>query len=253
MKKANISLKRKVTIYYQRFILALKISILVLLVSFFFTDLFKTTNDNIRNFFYDFSARHGLIFKTLVIEVNKNVTTQDILGSLEADEGTPIFAVNISGVKDRLKNHIWVQEAIVERRLPSTIYIAIIERAPIAIWQFQQKLYLIDAEGNRISKYDKVGFEELINVVGQDANIYANSLLDELNHYPNLAAKVWSAVRQGQRRWDLKLEQGITVKMPEEEFNKAYDYLHSLNKKNRLFGQDYKVLDLRDPKKYYLE
>jgi hypothetical protein len=41
--------------------------------------------------------------------------------------------------------------------------------------------------------------------------------------------------------------------MPEDNFNEAYDYLYALNKNKNLFDQDYKMLDLRDSKKYYLE
>jgi hypothetical protein len=41
--------------------------------------------------------------------------------------------------------------------------------------------------------------------------------------------------------------------MPENGFNTAYNYLNLLNQKDKLFGQNYKLLDLRDPEKYYFE
>ena len=68
-----------------------------------------------------------------------------------------------------------------------------------------------------------------------------------------MAKKVVSAVRYGQRRWDLNLEQKINVKMPEKGFQEAYDYLNSLNKEGKLFDQNYKVINLKDPSKYYME
>ena len=73
--------------------------------------------------------------------------------------------INIQEVKERLENHIWLKAAIVERQLPSTIYIAVIERTPIAIWQFKQKLYLVDAEGNRIAKHQGQEFDNLIQTL----------------------------------------------------------------------------------------
>ena len=75
MKKANISLKRKVTIYYQRLVLALKISILVLLVSFFFTDLFKTTNDNVKGKIPDFIKEAGFKEITILQSINTMIGT----------------------------------------------------------------------------------------------------------------------------------------------------------------------------------
>ena len=41
--------------------------------------------------------------------------------------------------------------------------------------------------------------------------------------------------------------------MPEKNFEVALKYLSELNKAGRLFGQNYKIIDLRDPLKYYIE
>ena len=253
VKKKNISLYRRLTICYQRFVFILKMSVILLLSLFIFTDLFKNFKEKICDVFYQETAKYGFVLQNVIIEGKKNAEYKDIIDLLEAEQGAPIFSINIKKVKERLENHIWLKTAIVVRQLPSTIYIAVTERTPIAIWQFKQKLYLVDAEGNRIVKHQGQEVGDLIQVVGQDANIYAQGLLIDLNSYPALAAKVKSAVRYGQRRWNLNFEQNITVKMPEDNFNEAYDYLYALNKNKNLFDQDYKMLDLRDSKKYYLE
>ena len=252
-KKANISLRRRVAICYQRFMLLLKLSLLIFVCLFVFTDMFKVFKDRVCATFYKISANYGFVLQNVIIDGQKNTPSKDIIDMLGADKGTPIFAINMEEVKDKLEGSAWVKGAIIERRLPSTIYIAVIERLPIAIWQFKHKLYLVDAEGNRISKYEGKGFGELIQVVGQDANIYAQNLIDDLNRYPGLGSKIKSAVRYGQRRWNINLEQNITVKMPEEKFGEAYDYLQLLDKNKKLFDQNYKMLDLRDSNKYYLE
>jgi cell division protein FtsQ len=253
VKKKNISLHRRLTIYYQRFVFTLKMTIALLLGLLIFTDLFKSFKEKIYDVFYQETAKYGFVLENVIIEGKKNAEYKDIINLLGVEQGAPIFSINIQEVKERLENHIWLKAAIVERQLPSTIYIAVIERTPIAIWQFKQKLYLVDVEGNRIAKHQGQEFGDLIQVVGQDANIYAQALIDDLNHYPGLAGKVKSAVRYGQRRWNLNFEQNITVKMPEDNFNEAYNYLYALYKNKRLFDQNYKMLDLRDSKKYYLE
>jgi cell division protein FtsQ len=253
VKKKNISLHRRLTIYYQRFVFISKMTIVLLLGLLIFTDLFKSFKEKIYDVFYQETAKYGFVLENVIIEGKKNAEYKDIINLLGVEQGVPIFSINIQEVKERLENHIWLKAAIVVRQLPSTIYIAVIERTPIAIWQFKQKLYLVDVEGNRIAKHQGQEFGDLIQVVGQDANIYAQALIDDLNHYPGLAGKVKSAVRYGQRRWNLNFEQNITVKMPEDNFNEAYNYLYALDKNKRLFDQNYKMLDLRDSKKYYLE
>ena len=252
-KKNKISLRRKAITYYRRLKLLIKLSLLVFILLFFFTGLFDLKKKMIANEFYKITAKNGLVLENVVIEGQRNISYKDIIDSLEATERMPILAVDLWAVKKRLEENKWVEAVLIERKLPSTIYIAIKEREPIAIWQFQGKSYLIDSEGNRITNYEKQNFKNLLQVVGQDANIYAQNLLDELARYPEIQKRVKSAVRFGQRRWDLNFREDFIVKMPENSFSLAYDYLNSLNKNKKLFNQNYKLLDLRDSNKYYFE
>jgi cell division protein FtsQ len=230
-----------------------KICLIIFLLLFFFTNIFSSLKYNLLDRFYDVSARSGFILRTVIIEGQQNILQADIEDAIGVKKGAPLFAARISDIRSKLEDNPWVKTALVERRMPETLYIAIVERKPMAIWQFQQKLYLIDEEGNRISKDNIEKFNQLYHVVGVDANVYAKSLIDDLERHPGIANRLVSAVRYGGRRWNLNLEQDITVKMPENGFNVAYDYLSALNQKEKLFGQNYKMLDLRDPEKYYME
>lgn len=252
-KKGSISLRRRAIIYYKRLVLLLKLLLVIFALLLMFTNMFKNFTDAFCERVSEEFAKYGFSLSDVVIEGQKNASIAEVVEIIASDKGAPIFTVKLDEIRERLESHIWIKSAIVERRLPDTIYVAVIERTPIAIWQFKQKLYVVDAEGNCITKYTGEGFEDLIQVVGQDANIYAKSLIDELHKYPGLAEKVRSAVRYGNRRWNLNLDQKITVKMPENNFAAAYDYLYSLHKKQKLFDLNYKVLDLRNANKFYLE
>ena len=237
--KATISIKRRLSLYYLRFITLIKIGILLTFALLFFTDLLNKPKQKLLRLFVDKTAEAGLVFKHLVIVGQVNITEKEIIEAIGGDYGIPIYSLNIDDIRKRIEDNPWIKIALVERKLPDTLSVTITERTPIAIWQFKQKLYLIDEEGNRISSKNVEKFGDLIHVVGQDANVYARSLV--------------SAVRYGQRRWDLNLEQKINVKMPEKGFQEAYDYLNSLNKEGKLFDQNYKVINLKDPSKYYME
>lgn len=251
--KVTISIKRRLSLYYLRFITLIKITILLTFALILFTDLLNKPKQKLLDIFVGKTAEAGLIFKHLVIEGQVNITEKEIIEAIGADYGIPVYSLNINDIRKRIEDNSWVKMALVERKLPDTLFVSIVERIPIAIWQFKQKLYLIDEEGNRISSQNIEKFGDLIHVVGQDANVYARSLYEDLDKHPSLAKKVVSAVRYGQRRWDLNLEQKINVKMPEKGFEEAYDYLNSLNKEGKLFDQNYKVINLKDPGKYYIE
>ncbi|KAJ6645044.1 D-alanine--D-alanine ligase, partial [Pseudolycoriella hygida] len=251
-KKINIPLRRKVALIYIRLVFTIKIILIVLLGLFFLTSSFSSIKQEIAQNIYEYAADIGFKLENVLIEGQYNIDEEDILATLNADKGTPIFSLDLSAIKNNLKNNSWVKNiVIIERRLPRTLYIRLIERVPIAIWQFNGQVFLIDEEGHKITS--NIGnFSNLLHVVGSDANIYTSKLIEDLSAYPELAAKIISAVRYGERRWDLNLEQNIAVKMPDLHFNQALEYLAKLNKKSILFNQNYKTIDLRDSDKAYI-
>jgi cell division protein FtsQ len=252
-KKPNITLRRKVTIAWARFVFAIKLSILVLLGVLFFTNYFNSFKQAIAQHVYEFTGDIGFRLENVHIEGQHNTRPEDVLATLNADKGTPILSVDIKDVKEQLEKNPWIKAVAVERQLPATLYIAILERAPVAIWQINGKLYLIDEDGFNITAKNIENFAYLPHVVGIDANIYAVKLIEDLKYDTAIAKKMVSAVRYGERRWNLNLEENITVKMPEKNFEAALKYLSDLNKVSKLFGQNYKIIDLRDLTKYYIE
>lgn len=251
--KLNSSKRRRLGIFFARVSLAIKIFSVCLLLSVITLDYFSNFRNECKNHLLDFTKNNGFAFKKLIIEGQVNIETKEILKSIGARRGDSIFSIDLNQVQNLLDKNTWVDSSIIQRRFPETIFISLKERIPVAIWQSQSKLYLIDEDGKIIIKYNQKGFEDLIQVVGEDANNYASSLRKSLDKYPDLQKKVKSAQRYGLRRWDLNFVDNIKVKMPENDFELAYDYLNLLNQKAKLFGHCYKTIDLRDHTKYYIE
>jgi len=73
-------------------------------------------------------------------------------------QNSPVSEVDIAVdalLKARLEAMPWVREAEIERLLPDTIFVRLDERQPLAFWQRQGKLVLIDRDGYEI--YDLKG------------------------------------------------------------------------------------------------
>lgn len=250
---ASLGLRRRLSLYYSRTILVVKLSIIVVIASFIFTNAFSGIKNSARELVYNQTARAGFVLENIVIQGQINTPSKDIIEAIGANKGKPIFSLSISDIKNSLENNPWVKSCIIERRLPNTLYVAIFERKPLAIWQFNKKLYLIDENGERISSDNIESFPDLLQVVGDGANLYASSLIAELSTYPPIAKKVKAATRFGNRRWDIILEGGISVKMPENNFDKAYKYLQKLDKEQKLFDNNFKSFDLRLSDRYFFE
>lgn len=251
--KVSVFTRRKTAIIYHRSVLIIKISILIIACLFLFTNLFFGVKKILRDNATQIASEYGLNYKHLRVEGQVNVPLEDIAESISSKENIPIFSIDLAAVKARLDSHAWINDSVIQRRLPDTIFISLFERKPLAVWQFNKKSYIIDAEGDRITNENIDKFPALIRVIGEGANINAMKLINDLELYPDLGRRVVIATRFGDRRWDIVFDEDITVKMPEEGFDQAYEYLHKLHKKSKLFGQNYKMFDLRVKGRYSFE
>jgi cell division protein FtsQ len=195
----------------------------------------------------ELSARLGLVVDDIEVEGRAMTGRDAILQAMGATRGTPLFAVNPSQAKAQLEALPWVRSAAVERRLPDTLHIRLVERQPLAFWQRQGKLVLIDRDGVVITGDRLERFPGLIVIVGDDAPRRAAALIDMLGSQPDLIGRVVAAVLVGGRRWNLQLDNGIGVQLPEDSPEAAWARLAELEHSSRLLARDVQIVDMRLP------
>ncbi len=197
--------------------------------------------------FLAWSASLGLAVADIQVEGRIATSPEAILRVVGARRGTPTLAVNPAQAKAQLETLPWIKSATVERRLPDTIYIHLVERTPVALWQRQGKLVLIDREGDTIPVDKLESYSQFVVLVGDDAPAEAAKLLDMLKTEPDLASHVTAAVRMGGRRWNLKLDRGIEVALPETNPEAAWRQLAKYEKTDGLLQRNIERVDLRLP------
>jgi cell division protein FtsQ len=84
-------------------------------------------------------------------------------------------------------------------------------------------------------------------VVGRGAETRAKDFLDQLAQYPQLRQQVKAIIFVGERRWTLRLADGIDVRLPEKDLDAALATLTKLDKDEKLFSRDITAIDLRLP------
>jgi cell division protein FtsQ len=194
------------------------------------------------------TAALGLVVSEIEVEGRETTDTATILAALDAHAGGPILSVNPARAKQQLEALPWVRSAAIERRLPGTLYVHLIERKPLAVWQHDGKQELIDRDGTVIPVTDLSRFAKLPTIVGGDAaRRGAAELIDELASQPDLAARVTAAVRIGDRRWNLRIDNAIDVLLPEDDAAGAWTKLAELERANRVLQRDVRTVDLRLP------
>jgi cell division protein FtsQ len=196
---------------------------------------------------YALSAQAGLSVREVQAEGRKYTARDDILEALGVERGMPIFAFKPWPAKDRLERLPWVRRAVVERRLPDLIRVRLQEREPLARWQVDRAKFVIDSTGSVIVGADVRQFPELPLVVGNGAQVHAAELLAMLKREPAIYRQLGAAVRVGQRRWNLQLLGGISVRLPEENPPGALRQLARLERDHDVLKRGVSVIDLRLP------
>ncbi len=197
-------------------------------------------------------ASSGFVVKDILVEGRKQADPKTILAAVGSTRGDSIFACDPMGSKERLEKITWIQSATVQRRMPDTIYIRLVERNPIAIWQNDGARYLVDEHGAVIENFDAQEFKHLLVVTGGAAPKHAKDLLDSFNEFSELREQVKSAVFISGRRWDLIMKNNVRVKLPEKNIPVALTHLQRLDKEHRLTDGRVATIDLRLPDRSFL-
>ena len=159
--------------------------------------------------------------------------------------------VDVSDIRQQLLKFGWVKDARVSRRLPDTLVVDIVERKPAALWQGPDQLALIDSDGIVIDRVPVTQMPDLPLLIGPGANLHERDLNDLLNAAPTLKPQLVSASWIGGRRWDLTLQTGETIALPEgkDAAKSALAKFADLDKSTGLLGRGLLRFDLRLPGK----
>ncbi len=193
------------------------------------------------------TAQMGFRVKEVMVSGRQQTSRKTLIDTLNIARGAPILAFDIAAAKLRVDALPWVRTATVERMLPDTILVSINEREPLALWQLDNKLHLIDAEGAVILTDGLENYADLLMVVGEGAQARAAELIATLGVEPDLMTHVRAATWVGDRRWNLHLKGGIGVRLPEDNPAAAWSRLAQYHRNHQVLDKNVTVLDLRIP------
>lgn len=197
------------------------------------------------------SASAGFAIADVLVEGRTETDPASILRVLGVQRGDPILAVTLSDAKEKLESLPWVASASIERHLPGILFVRLTERQPMAIWQHDRKFTVIDREGRPLADATELArrgnrrIETLPQVVGANAPMQVPKLLAALDNVPALRDKVSAASWVGDRRWDLKLKNGVVVKLPEARMPSALRQLAEMDATGQVLDRDIVAIDLR--------
>jgi cell division protein FtsQ len=203
--------------------------------------------------FASVSSSAGFAIDHVAVSGQRETSEIDVLGQIELDGSTSMFGFDVDAARRRIIELPWVKDAAVTKIYPDTVRVKLTERKAYAIWQRDDELTLIDSSGIPIVAFREARYAGLPLVVGAGAATKAEDFVTLVQSHPDLAGKVKGYIRVSDRRWDLRLESGITIKLPEIDPSGALDELTQLDDKYGLLSRDIEAVDLRDDERLVLE
>ncbi|HCL65451.1 MAG TPA: cell division protein FtsQ [Rhizobium sp.] len=189
----------------------------------------------------------GFAVEDVRVVGNEQTSEIDILQLLGLDGTTSLLALDIDASRRSLSGLPWVESAEVRKIYPNTVEVVLHERKAYGIWQHGSELSLIERNGSVIGPLRDNKFSVLPLFVGRDAEVAAASVESEFARWPEIASRVKAYVRVASRRWDIHLDSGIVVKLPEEGLDAALALLSRLQAEQQVLARDIAAIDLRLP------
>ncbi|MFN0022492.1 MAG: cell division protein FtsQ/DivIB [Parvularculaceae bacterium] len=195
------------------------------------------------------TASAGFEVRRVLLRGAHQITQEEILAALGTVVGEPMVQVSLREARNRIESLGWVRAAAVTRLMPDTLVVAIREREPAAVWQVNGDLRLIDDSGAVIRAVGAYEYSNLPLIVGSGAPDAAAALLQALGAHSELQTRTYALIRVSDRRWNLRLRNNITIKLPETDIAKAVGDLALLHAAQSTLDQPLEYIDLRDPER----
>jgi cell division protein FtsQ len=189
----------------------------------------------------------GFRIATVAINGRKQLSQDEILAVGGVNGRSSLLFLDAAVVRDKLKANPWIADATVLKLYPDRLQIDITERSAFALWQQDGGMSVIADDGAVLEPYVTRRFISLPLVVGKGADSRARDFLALLDRYPQVRAVTKAAVLVGERRWNLRLKDGLDVRLPENDVGNALATLSRLDQEDHLFSRDITAIDMRLP------
>jgi cell division protein FtsQ len=189
----------------------------------------------------------GFRIASIALTGERHVSREEVLAAAGVTGTASLLFLDLDGARERLKANPWIADATLLKLYPDRVQIDVKEREPFALWQQAGRVSVVAADGTVLEPYVSPRLARLPLVVGVAAAPRAKEFLALLDRYPELRDQVRASILIAERRWNLRLRNGLDVRLPESGVAEALATLVALDKDKKLLTRDIVAIDLRLP------
>jgi cell division protein FtsQ len=192
----------------------------------------------------------GFAVRNIGLTGEERTAADAAYAALAIGKGGSIFLVRPDEARARLLMLPWVADAEVRRHFPDSVSVHLVEKRPFALWRNGKDVSIVERSGAVITTAGTERFTHLPLITGPGAPEAAAPIIDALAGQKAIQARLQAIERIGERRWDLLLSGGVTVRLPEEGWERQLSELERLIVEKGVLERDIEVIDLRYPDSY---
>ncbi len=211
-------------------------------------DLINKKFDNIMGMFFKSSVDYGWSIDDILINGRTKTNFADLQQVINLDRSNSILAVDLKQLQQNIQTLPWVQKAEIKRSFfPNLLQIKLTEKDVLALWQYGNKFYPVDTNGN-IIEADFTPHKPILVIVGRNAPEKINELLQITSTNPELNRRIKAAILHSGRRWDVvfdNIEKGTVLKLPEKHLAEAWKKFVKIENQHGILKRKLTFIDLR--------
>lgn len=194
----------------------------------------------------DFETMPQFMVQVMEITNASPGTIEDIREVSDLDLPRSSFSIDLAGLKSTIESLPSVAEASLQLRDGGVLRVAIVERVPVAIWRSSEGLDLVDPTGavtGAIYKRSERPDLPLLAGAGRPAEI--PEALAIIAAARPIDDRLRGLERIGERRWDVVLDRGQRIMLPEKKPVQALERVLALDEAQELLSRDVVAVDMR--------
>ncbi|WP_353471645.1 cell division protein FtsQ/DivIB [Salipiger sp. H15] len=139
-----------------------------------------------------------------------------------------------------------VKSATLRIKQGGVLEVSIVERVPVVLWRGVRGLELLDEEGVLVGPAGRrASHADLPVIAGAGAEARVPEALELFTAATPLAGRLRGLERIGNRRWDLVLDEGQRILLPEEDAVQALERAMAMDGAVDMLSRDIAAVDLR--------
>lgn len=192
--------------------------------------------------------RPEFMVNLMAIDGATEEVAEDIREILPVDFPVSSFGLDLEAMRARVEELDAVASADVLIRPGGILQVNIHERLPVVVWRGPQGIELLDAEGHRTAGVaSRMARPDLPLIAGEGGWRVVPEAQALFAAAEPIAGRLRGLIRIGERRWDVVLEDGARILLPEERPVLALERLVAIHQAERLLDREISAVDLRNP------